>query len=479
MSPSARSSSASGSTTPKVTIVGLGPGDPGLVTAATLETIASFEPSQRYLRTARHPSASLVGAEASSFDAVYETASVIGEVYLSIVEQLVSAASKGDVLYAVPGSPAVAERSVELLLADSRVQVHVVPALSFVDLTWVRLGIDPLAEGVRIVDGHRFATGAAGSRGPLLVAQCDSPEVLSEIKLSVDDPPSEPVTVLAKLGLPDESIFQVSWNDLDRQHADHLTSLWIPSLGAPVAGEVQNFVELVTTLRRDCPWDAEQTHGTLRPHLLEETYEVLEALDAVTAAIEAAHASNLDGADEALDEGYELLEEELGDLLFQVVFHAVLGAEAGRFTMADVARGIHDKLRSRHPHVFTDLVVADAEEVVTNWEAIKAEEKQRESVMDGIPAGLPALAYAQKVARRAARSGLDPDPVGTHTGSAGISGEGRAVGDSTSPQDAEEFGSWLFGIVRAMEELEVDTEQALRLAAQQVEAACRRAEAGK
>lgn len=450
-----------GSAAPRVTIVGLGPGDPGLITAGTSETIARFAPSQRFLRTTRHPSAFLVGSEAASFDSVYDSAETISEVYSEIVEQLIVAAEReSEVLYAVPGSPAVAEHSVELLLADPRVEVAVIPALSFVDLTWVQLGVDPLAEGVRIVDGHRFAADAAGSRGPLLVAQCDSAEVLSEIKLSIDTPPSEPVTVLQNLGLPDEQIAEVSWTDLDRQHADHLTSLWIPRLGAPVAGEVQEFVELVTTLRRDCPWDASQTHGTLRPHLLEETYEVLEALDAVTAAIEASEQG--DEADTALDDGYELLEEELGDLLFQVVFHAVLGAEAGRFTMADVARGIHDKLRSRHPHVFTDLEVADADEVVANWEAIKAKEKQRQSVMDGIPAGLPALAYAQKVAHRAARSGLATD---------------TAAVAPNPPEDEAAFGVWLLGVVRSMDEVGVNAEQALRLAAQRAESEYRRAEA--
>src|SRR5207253_7964499 len=113
----------------------------------------------RFVRTVRHPSASVV-AGATSFDDVYEAASSLDEVYATIVERLVSAASSspsGEVLYAVPGSPAVAERTVELLLADSRADVEVVPALSFLDLAWVRLGVDPFAAGVRVVDGHRFS----------------------------------------------------------------------------------------------------------------------------------------------------------------------------------------------------------------------------------------------------------------------------------------------------------------------------------
>ena len=141
-------------------------------------------------------------------------------------------------------------------------------------------------------------------------------------------------------------------------------------------------------LRAECPWDREQTHQSLTRHLLEESYEVLDAIDLL-------------GADE--DEGYVALEEELGDLLFQVVFHATLGAEEGRFTLADVARGIHDKLVLRHPHVFAEVEVDGADEVVTNWEAIKKAEKGRESVFDGIPTGLPALLYALKVQQEGRR----------------------------------------------------------------------------
>src|SRR5205814_1164150 len=159
---------------------------------------------------------------------------------------------------------------------------ELVAGLSFLDLAWARLGVDPLTAGARLVDGRRFAVEAAGERGPLLVAQCDARHVLSEIKLAVDEPPDEPVTVLQRLGLADESVRHVSWSDLDRAvEPDHLTTLWIPTLGAPVAGELVRFAELVRTLRERCPWDREQSHQTLTRHLLEETYEVLEAIEAL------------------------------------------------------------------------------------------------------------------------------------------------------------------------------------------------------
>ena len=284
----------------------------------------------------------------------------------------------------------------ELLLADPRVTVEVVPGMSFADLAWARVGIDPVAAGARLVDGHRFAVEAAGERGPMLVAQCDSKDVLSDIKLAVDGVGRAggggPVPAW---GCPTSRCAPVAWDDLDREvEPDHLTSVFIPVLAAPVAGEVARFAELVRTLRERCPWDREQTHATLTRHLLEETYEVLEAIGAL---------------DVEAGEGFEHLEEELGDLLFQVVFHATLAAEEGHFTLADVARGIHDKLVHRHPHVFGDGGRRPTTgEVVRNWEQIKQAEKGRSSMMDGIAADLPSLLYAHKVQRKAQSVGLDP-----------------------------------------------------------------------
>jgi tetrapyrrole methylase family protein / MazG family protein len=429
--------------TPRVVVVGLGPAGPDLATTAGLQAIERIP--RRFLRTSRHPAAGVVGG-AVSFDHLYESSDSMDDVYHGIVDALTAAASThGEVLYAVPGSPAVAEHTVELLLLDDRIEVDVVPALSFLDLAWVRLGVDPVAVGARIVDGHRFSVEAAGERGPLLVAQCDRPSVLSDIKLAVDDPPELPVTVLSRLGMPDESIVDVAWDDLDRLvQPDHLTSLWIPELAAPVAAEVQRFDELVARLRVECPWDREQTHRSLARHLLEEAHEVLEVLDAFPA--DAGALDQVPPEGDELDDRYDALEEELGDLLFQICFHTRLASEAGRFTLADVARRIHDKLVGRHPHVF-GLVEADtADEVVGNWEQIKQAEKGRDSTFDGIPRSLPALAYAAKVETKAERLGLVvPDDE---------------VADA--PLDAESLGELLIHAVRRARRSGLDAEAALR-----------------
>jgi len=413
----AAASSSRSRSVPVVVVVGLGPAGPGLLTTATVEAIATCE--HRYLRTSRHPAAVAVG-DATSFDHIYESAASFDEVYAGIVDALVDATEEhGTVLYAVPGSPLVAERSVDLLLDDDRVEVRLLPALSFLDLAWAALRVDPVAAGVRVIDGRRFAVEAAGERGPLLVAQCDTRQVLSNIKLAVDGavPDDLTVTVLQRLGLPDQSVTTVAWADLDREvQPDHLTSIYLPTAAPPVAREVARFDELVRTLRTSCPWDREQTHRSLTRHLLEETYEVLEAIEALPADPEAG-------------DGFEHLEEELGDLLFQVVFHATLAAEEGHFTLADVARGIHDKLVHRHPHVFAGVEAGTPAQVVTNWEQIKRDEKGRTSLMDGLGA-LPSLLYAHKVQRKAASVGLEPgvDEVGVGADLFGLVDQARRAG---------------------------------------------------
>ncbi len=461
----------------RVVVVGLGPGDPGLVSLATREAIDAVPAALRFVRTCRHPSAHLV-AGAASFDGRYEAGATLEEVYRGIVATLLDAAragesvvtghgavaGSGEVLYAVPGSPLVAERTVELLRAEGPrcgVSVVVLPALSFLDLAWARLGVDPVAAGVRLVDGHRFATEAAGVTGPLLVGQCDRRLVLSDIKLAVEQEDGEPgpVVFLQRLGLPDEAVTEVAWSDLDRSvEADHLTSLWIPQLAPPVAGEVARLVELMRELRARCPWDRAQSHASLRRHLLEESYEVLEAIDELPAG-----------------EGWEHLEEELGDLLFQVVFHAQLAGEEGRFGFSDVARGIHDKLVARHPHLFAGDVQADSSD--ESWEQRKLREKGRTSVVDGVPLSLPALARAEKLQRRAVTLGLDlPDAgaawsalegelAGLREAVAASGAGGAGAGSGTEPEVAALVGGVLFGVVDLARKLDVDAEAALRCAA--------------
>jgi XTP/dITP diphosphohydrolase len=186
--------------------------------------------------------------------------------------------------------------------------------------------------------------------------------------------------------------------------------------------------ELIATLERlrapgGCAWDREQTHTSLVQYLVEESAELVEAIEA--------------GDDREMV-------EELGDVLYQVLFHADIAAEAGRFTLEDVAAHMTQKMVGRHPHVFGDVVADTADEVVVNWEAIKAVEKpERTSVLDGIPAGMPALALADKVLGRAAKVGVTP--------------VARQV-----PADEEQLGVELLALVAGARAAGLDAERALR-----------------
>ena len=439
--------------TPRVVIAGIGPAGPELVTAQVADAIGHHR--HRFLRTARHPSAVAVG-DAITFDEVYESADTFADVYRTITERLAEAAAQhGEVLYAVPGSPWVLERTVAHLVADPRVECTVLAGMSFLDLAYARLRVDPIEVGMRLVDGHRFAVDAAGQRGPLLVAHCHNQRVMSDIKLAVEHEPDEPVVVLQRLGLPDETVFELPWHEIDREvDADHLTSIYISHLAAPVAAELVTFYEIVRRLRAECPWDRVQTHASLARYAIEETYELVEAIGAL-------------GPD---GEGDDELIGELGDVLLQVVLNAAVAEQDGRFTLADVAAGISEKMTRRHPHVFGNVVVNGAGDVVTNWEAIKAAERADTGAAPhrdrfaGIDGSLPGLSYANELTKAAMKKGF---AWGNATGAAAKVREEldevlAATGTATI---TDEIGDLLHAAVVLARECGVDPEVAIRQSA--------------
>ena len=222
----------------------------------------------------------------------------------------------------------------------------------------------------------------------------------------------------------------------------------VPAGPAPSSQQGQRLLDLVKVMARlrgpgGCPWDHEQTHATLARHLLEETHELLEAIDA--------------GASDEI-------RDELGDLLLQVVFHAQIAADEGRWDVDDVADGLIAKLIHRHPHVFGDVEVSGADEVLRNWETLKADEGRppREDLDDGVPETLPALARAAKVQRRADAAGVvwpDADDA------LAALGRDAARLEGSSEDDLEErIGAFLFAAVAAARIVGVDAESALRRA---------------
>ena len=374
---------------PVVRVVGLGPGDLGYVSLSTW-SIVNESPVAR-LRTRRHPAA-LSLDHIESYDEWYERAESFESLYLAIVDDLIALARDsptGEVVYIVPGSPTVAERTVELLGQRDEVRTIREPAVSVIDVACATLGRDPMAGGLRIVDALGTIEPFRGP-GPLLVLQTYSREVMATVSDRL--PSGAVVKVLYHLGLEDEFIGDVLARDLvGFERVDHLTSLWIEGLRS--AGETaDDLVDFTRRLRRECPWDQEQTHASLIRHLLEEAYEVLDALDTFV---------RLD-ADNALSEAaIAHVEEELGDLLFQIVFHAELGDEEGLFNFATIADSVRDKLIRRHPHVFGDVQVSGADEVAARWERLKMEEKGRVSVTDGVAWQLPALSLYSKLLGKA------------------------------------------------------------------------------
>lgn len=442
-------------------IVGLGPGPTNAVTQATLDAIGTIR--VQFVRTRKHPTASLL-PQATSFDDLYEHFETFDEVYAAITEQVVAAAVEhGEVLYAVPGSPLILENSVTQLARDPRITVQILPAMSFLDLAWAAIGIDPVNAGVRLIDAHRFASEAAGERGPLLVAQVHSDWVLSDVKLAYETSSGdEPIVILHHLGLPDQRVEHTTWKHLDQAvGADHLTSLYIPHLANPIAGEMAELHQLARTLRQQCPWDRQQTHESLIKYLLEETYEVVDALGALNAD------------DPTTDEA---LIEELGDLLYQIEFHATIAEQEGRFSMVDIARAIHSKLVRRHPHVFGDLVVNSADEVVSTWDAVKKSEREtkseastvRVSTFDGVATSSPSLILATKLQKRAADIGFDwPSAEGAYAKIAEETAELRdAIKAGADPETVRmELGDLLFSVVNLSRHIGHDAEIALRNAA--------------
>lgn len=444
---------------PTVEVVGLGPAGPELTTPQATAVLAAAP--LVLLRTARHPAAMpWLEAGARSLDGLYESADSFAELYAAVVDEVVAAATRlGSVAYAVPGSPVVLERSVAALCADRRVEVRLVPGMSFLELAFDRLGVDPLASGVQLLDAEEFAVASAGAAGPFLLGHCWSRHILSEVKLAVEEAPSEPATILHHLGLPDEQVLEVPWSELDRAlEPDHLTCLYLPALASPPAGALATLVETVRVLRERCPWDRQQTHQSLVRHLIEEAYEVVEAIEELGPIEQLGPPGEPDAAQTVEAGAGEHLEEELGDLLVQVLFHARLAAEEGMFDLADVASTINEKLVRRHPHVFGDVTLTTAAAVEGSWEQIKKQEKGRTSLMEGIPAGLPALVLAGKLERKLAGVGLGWATTGDDEGLAALlaaSGEG----------DEQALAALVLALARRAAHAGGDPEQLVRHAA--------------
>lgn len=443
---------------PSITILGLGPGDPLLLTRQAWELLGQV--NEVYVRTNRHPALGGFPAHLRihSFDHLYNRADSFESVYQQISEQVVDLGKRPNgVVYAVPGHPFVAEATTPTILrlaSEEGLSVQVLEGISFIEPILTALAIDPLPN-LLILDALELAASHVPQYPPhlpLLIAQLYSRQVAADVKLTLMEvyPPHHPVRLVHQAGTRAVKVEALNLYEIDRSSSiDWMTSLYLPALARETSFEA--FQEVVAHLRspEGCPWDREQDHQTLKPFLLEEAYELVEAID---------------------QENVAAMKEELGDLLLQVVLHAQIAHEEGDFGMKDVLAGIHRKLVSRHPHVFGDVSVKDSGEVLRNWEKLKAKERQANGVeqrglLDGIPLALPALSQAQEIQRRAARVGFDWHEIEGVLQK--VEEELRELVAAKGSQDqTAEFGDLLFSLVNLARWLQIDAESALRLANQ-------------
>jgi tetrapyrrole methylase family protein/MazG family protein len=437
-----------------IDIVGLGPGDLERVGSEPLALLN--DPTRTVIvRTLRHPAAEQLAALRTvvTCDDLYDAADTFDDVYEAIAERVFAAT---DPVYAVPGSPVVGELAVAKIRARST-QVRVHPGESFLDAMFVRFGVDPLADGFQLLNGHDLPAVLVFDV-PTVIGHLDGAEVLADALARVDRalPEDAEVSVATDVGSRSERVLTGPPARLDSSLAGLRTSLFVPAASSGLTGAVAT----MHRLRRECPWDREQTHETLVRYLLEETAELADAIAAATAD------SDDLGA-------YAEVEEELGDVFLQVLFHAAIADQEGAFDITDVAETLRRKLVRRHPHVFGDVDAADASAVKANWDQIKRAEKEgasRDSDLDGVPASLTGLARAAELGRKAAKVGFDWNEI--HPVMDKVASELDELREAVASSGAisDELGDLLFSVVNVARHLGVEPELALRSANHRFEA---------
>lgn len=437
-----------------ITLLGLGPGDPGLMTREAWDWLTQIQ--TLYLRTKYHPTVTSLPKHLTleSFDEVCEQGKDPETVQEEIVKEILLRGSMPNgVTYAVPGHPFVAEATcpeIALRAKTAGIPVRVIDGLSFLEPTFRALKVDPFPDLI-LTDAMRIRmdqTPGFSPSMPALIVHIYSRAIAAGVKqtLMAVYPDDHPVRLVHAAGTNNEIVEDLLLLEIDHSpHLGLLSSLYLPSLSPTASFEA--FQEIIARLRAPdgCPWDREQTHLSLRPFLLEEAYEALDALD---------RGNMID------------LQEELGDLLLQIVLHAQIAAEEGDFNIQHVLDGIGSKLIRRHPHVFSEVVVEDVSGVTRNWEAIKAEERiengvvAKKGLLDGIPQALPALSQAEEIIERVSRVEFkqlekmgDIDRI-------------KAIIYSVNPEDgslsAEKLGQVLMMIASLAHQFSIDAESALR-----------------
>ncbi len=452
----------------RIHVVGLGSGGMEQLTLGIVQTLERAK--HLYLRTEAHPATEWLSSRQihfHTFDEIYRKHHSFDEVYDDIVRRLLelAQANEDEIVYAVPGHPMIAEKTVQMLLDQcpaNGIELKIDGGMSFLDQAFLSLGLDPIS-GFQLLDGTALEPKMIQPHLHTIIAQIYDRESASDVKLTLMEryPDDHPVIACDHLGIEGMEVMQeIPLYELDRLESyGNLFMVYIPKTDAAsvVNRRFERLHEIVGILRspNGCPWDREQTHESIRKNLIEETYEVLETID---------------------DDDPDAMREELGDLLLQVMLHAQMEEEEGVFNVYDVIETLNEKLIRRHPHVFAEKEAGNAEQALQNWEQIKAEEKRNSkdkqddaSLLDGVPRDLPGLLKALEYQKKAAKVGFDwekPEEVLAKIEeelqelkeAAALSADRK---EASKQRQEEELGDLLFSVVNLARFLNIDPELAI------------------
>lgn len=434
-------------------IIGLGAGDLDQLPLGVYKKLKAAD--NLYVRTEDHPVLAELEQEGltfNSFDAVYEKHDTFSPVYEEIAETLISLSQQTAVIYAVPGHPLVAEQTVQNLIEaekQGRCQLAIEGGHSFLDSLFGALRIDPI-EGFQLMDGTEMTSDQVNMTQHLLIAQVYDSFSASEVKLTLMEkyPDDYPVTIVTAAGSADEVLRTVLLHELDRStEVNNLTTVYVPPAEEQTQRlkEWQTFRSIIAKLRspEGCPWDREQTHESLSPYLIEEAHELLQAIR--------------EGDDDAIA-------DELGDVLLQVFLHAQIGQDNGYFQLEDVLESISAKMIRRHPHVFGDVTAEDSDQVVANWQEIKAQEKPAaDSLLAGQDRFSSSLTTSFNYQKKAAKVGFSwPNAAGAwdkfHEELQEFQQE---VAKGSKARQLDELGDLLFTLVNLARFFDLSPEEAM------------------
>lgn len=434
-------------------IIGLGAGDLDQLPLGVYKKLKAA--TNLYVRTEDHPVLIELAEEGvvfTSFDDVYEKHDSFSPVYAEIAETLISLSEKSSVIYAVPGHPLVAEQTVQNLIEaekKGRCQLSIEGGHSFLDSLFGALRIDPI-EGFQLMDGTEMTSDQVNMTQHLLIAQVYDSFSASEVKLTLMEkyPDDYPVTIVTAAGSADEVLRTVPLHELDRStEVNNLTTVYVPPAAEQTERlkEWQTFRNIISKLRspEGCPWDREQTHESLSPHLIEEAHELLQAIQ---------------------EEDDEAIVDELGDVLLQVFLHAQIGQDNGYFQIEDVLEAISAKMIRRHPHVFGDVSAKNSEQVIANWQEIKAQEKPAvDSLLEGQERFSSSLTTSFNYQKKAAKVGFTwPDAASAwdkfHEELQEFQQE---VANGSKARQLDELGDLLFTLVNLARFFDLSPEEAM------------------